>query len=98
MELREFQEIMERTYGGRDRARGTAGTFLWLVEEIGELAEALRKNETAALKEEFADCLAWLVSLANVAGIDMEEAVAKYNAGCPSCRSMPCRCPPQGKP
>jgi len=93
MHLRDFQDLMERTYGERDRARGRERTFLWLVEEVGELAEALR-HRPEELEKEFADVQAWLASLANVAGVDLERAMQKYAAGCPRCRRIPCACPP----
>lgn len=98
MQLNELQQMMDKMYGGRDRARGVEGTFFYLVEEIGELAAALRQNDDDALRNEYADCLAWLVSLANVAGIDVEQAASRYTAGCPYCRKSPCICPPANKP
>jgi len=92
MRLREFQELMERTYGERDRARGLAGTFMWLAEEVGELAAALREGNRQEIAEELGDCLAWLLSVANLAGVDAEQAVARYAGGCPYCGAVPCRC------
>lgn len=68
------------------------GTFRWFTEEVGELARALRQNRREALEEEFADVFAWLVSLANLSGVDLEQACAKYGAGCPKCHAVPCRC------
>jgi len=91
--LREFQQIIEATYGQRDRARGKDGTFRWLAEEVGELARAVRTGEPAALREEFSDVLAWTVSLASLCGIDAEAAASRYAAGCPKCRQTPCACP-----
>jgi NTP pyrophosphatase (non-canonical NTP hydrolase) len=80
-------------YSDKDRRRGSAKTFLWLAEEIGELASALAKgNDRANLTEEFADVLAWLVTLANVEGVDLEEAIKKFTAGCPGCGQVVCRC------
>jgi len=99
MTLREFQANIERTYGRRDAARGLAGTFLWFVEEVGELAEAIRLSDAEAVREEFADVAAWLVSLAQIEGIDLEDAVtAKYGGGCPSCGGCPCRCEDPSRP
>lgn len=93
MTLHEFQERIERIYGARDAARGRGGTFLWFVEEVGELAEALRCGTDDQKRAEFADVLAWLVSLASVEGVDLERAVtAKYGDGCPACGESPCRC------
>jgi len=93
MRLGDFQKQIEGMYLERDSARGSAGTFMWLTEEVGELARALRRQDGDNLKEEFADCLAWLCSLASIAGVDMEEAARKYAHGCPVCGGTPCTCP-----
>ena len=93
VEIREFQQLINRMYSDKDRARGSAKTFLWLAEEFGELAKAVaRGNDRENLKEEFADVLAWLVTLANVENIDMEEAIQKFTTGCPGCGQMVCQC------
>lgn len=93
MQISELQAQIERTYGERDRARGKFGTFLWLSEEFGELAEAIRKGEKAEIELEFADCLAWLVSMANLEDVDLEKALqTKYKGGCSRCDSIPCDC------
>lgn len=79
MQIREFQQHIERLYASTDRARGSARTFLWLIEEVGELASALAGDDHANKQEEFADVLAWLCSIANVEGVDLQDAVqAKY--------------------
>jgi len=103
MTLSEFQRLIERTYFERDSARGVAGTFMWFAEEVGELASALRQGVSSsagpehreATKGEFADVCAWLFTLASVAGIEMEEAVRKYENGCPRCGRSPCTCSPK---
>nr|WP_303646099.1 MazG nucleotide pyrophosphohydrolase domain-containing protein [Candidatus Solincola tengchongensis] len=64
-----------------------------MVEEVGELSRALRMGRREDLDEEFADVLAWLASLANLCGVDLEEAACKYLSGCPRCGSIPCACP-----
>lgn len=93
MEIRSAQSMMQSLYGERDKARGSEQTFLWLIEEVGEMAEALRRSNKNGLNEEFADVLAWLFSLGNVVGIDLESAFqAKYNGACPKCNGMPCQC------
>lgn len=93
MELREFQELIDRMYSEKDRRRGMAGTFVWLIEEIGELASALGEGNQAKKAEEFADVLAWIATLANIEGIDLADAVRKkYGPGCPGCGQMVCRC------
>ena len=98
--LTNLQQLIRDTFGAKDARRGVEGTFMWFMEEVGELAEALRgrrsREETAA---EFADVLAWLVTLANIAGIDLDEAMAvKYGKGCPTCQQTPCACGPAEKP
>ncbi len=92
MTLKELQEIIRKTYLHKDRQRGLEGTFMWFAEEVGELAQALRKGDREALRVEFSDTLAWLLSLANLAGVDMEEAARRYAHGCPKCGHIPCRC------
>ncbi|BAA29877.1 74aa long hypothetical protein [Pyrococcus horikoshii OT3] len=68
-------------------------TFFWFIEEVGELAEALRKGDRESMEEEFADVLAWLASLANLVDIDLEEAAKKkYPGVCPYCGKKPCEC------
>jgi NTP pyrophosphatase (non-canonical NTP hydrolase) len=90
--LREFQERIEAIYGERDRARGVERTFVWFAEEVGELARAILRRDERNLREEFADVMAWLSTLASMSGVDLEEASSKYAEGCPRCRSTPCRC------
>lgn len=92
MHIREFQQLIDRMYSDKDRRRGAAKTFLWLAEEFGELASAVAKHDRENLQEEFADVLAWLVTLANVEGVDLEEAARKFTGGCPGCGEMVCRC------
>ncbi|MDA3963656.1 MAG: nucleotide pyrophosphohydrolase [Planctomycetota bacterium] len=93
MDLRAFQHRIATTYGAKDSARGVAGTFMYFTEEVGELAEALREPDDHDLPGEFADCLAWLTSLAHLAGVDLAEATeAKYGGGCTRCGHTPCAC------
>jgi NTP pyrophosphatase (non-canonical NTP hydrolase) len=99
MTIAEFQEIIRRMYLRKDVARGVDGTFMWLMEEIGELASALRHGTQAEKAAEFADVMAWLATIANVAGVDLAEAIAeKYGRGCPGCGQLVCVCPDAGKP
>jgi len=92
MELADFQRLIERTYLKKDSARGFERTFLWFTEEVGELASALRSGGPAERREEFADVLAWLFTLASLSGIEMEEVVSRYARGCPVCGNIPCIC------
>jgi NTP pyrophosphatase (non-canonical NTP hydrolase) len=90
--LREFQTIIDATYGARDRARGTDQTFRWLVEEVGELARALRDGGPERVEAELADVLAWTITVASLCGVDAERAASRYANGCPKCHSRPCTC------
>lgn len=93
MEISELQDTMRRTYFERDAQRGSDATFRWLAEEVGELARALRTGDRANLVHEFGDVLAWTSSLANLSGVDLEDAAARYADGCPRCNATPCECP-----
>lgn len=93
MQLGEFQQAITDTYGARDRERGAAVAVAWLAEELGELAQAVRKGSRAEQRDEIGDVLAWLASLASQLGIDLDEAAARFANGCPKCDSSPCRCP-----
>jgi NTP pyrophosphatase (non-canonical NTP hydrolase) len=97
--LADFQQLIRRMYFEKDVARGVEGTFMWLMEEIGELATALRNGSHEERLGEFADVLAWLTTIANVVGVDLTQAVLqKYGAGCPGCGRFECSCPNAGKP
>lgn len=78
MELNELQELMERLYGADDRERGVPATVAWLAEEVGELAQAVRKGTVEQQLHEFGDVLAWLASLANQMDISLEQAMQRY--------------------
>jgi NTP pyrophosphatase (non-canonical NTP hydrolase) len=94
MRIGEFQKRIEDIYFQRDSKRGLAGTHMWFCEEVGELTRALRRNRREELEGEFADVFAWLVSMASIAGVDVEAAaLKKYDQGCPRCHGTPCRCP-----
>lgn len=97
--LAEFQALIRRMYLPKDVARGVDGTFMWLMEEVGELAGALRSGTPREQAHEFADVLAWLATIANVAGVDLNRAVLeKYGSGCPGCGQLVCVCGDEGKP
>src|SRR5271163_137771 len=97
--LSAVQRMILQMYGQKDAARGDAATFLWLTEEFGELASALRSGTRDELAAELADVLAWLAALANIRGIELEEAVMrKYGQACPGCGAVPCACDPAEKP
>jgi len=93
LDLGTLQQAIARTFGARDRARGMDGTFRRLVEEIGEVANALRRGDRRALALELSDVLAWTVSVAVLGGVDLARVARRYGAGCPRCGTSPCRCP-----
>ena len=92
MTLAELQSVIAATYGERDAARGIPSTVAWIAEEVGELAQAVRKGTREQQVHEFGDVVAWVASLANQLDIDLTEAVSRYAAGCPRCGEVPCRC------
>ena len=97
--FRQFQQLIRDMYLEKDMARGIDGTFMWLMEEIGELASCLRNGTHEERIGEFADVIAWLTTIANVAGVDLTEAVMKkYGSGCPGCSQFICTCDNAEKP
>src|SRR5213593_3805021 len=95
----DLQKVIREIYDAKDRRRGVEGTFMWFMEEVGELSAALRSGDRDGLTAEFADVLAWLATLANIAGVDLDAAVhAKYGGGCPGCHRSPCVCDQAEKP
>ena len=94
MTIAEFQDLIKRTYHRRDKKRGLDKNFLWVTEEVGELAEAVRKRDRKEILLEAADVLAWLSTICSLSGVDLQEAaLAKYGDGCPRCEGIPCSCP-----
>lgn len=99
LSIGDLQRHIRQMYFDKDVARGVEGTFMWLMEEVGELSSALRSDDRENLAEEFADVIAWLTTIANVADIDLNAAlVAKYGHGCPGCKRLVCECPDSEKP
>jgi NTP pyrophosphatase (non-canonical NTP hydrolase) len=92
VDLDDFQHLIGATFGDRDRARGVPSSVAWLAEEVGELAQAVRKGSHEQQLHEFADVLAWLTSLANQVGVNLSEAAQRYADGCPRCMKVPCIC------
>ena len=91
--IHEFQRMMQRIYFHRDNKRGIDGTINWLFEELMELKKAVEIGDQEAVENEFADVMAWLSSLANLKGVNLEKSVLKkYNDKCPKCRKTPCQC------
>ena len=93
MDIADLQDVIARTYGDRDRQRGTPATVAWLCEELGELAQATRKGTPEQQLHELGDVLAWLASLAHQLDLSLEDAAERYASGCPRCGSIPCACP-----
>ncbi|MEO0202102.1 MAG: MazG nucleotide pyrophosphohydrolase domain-containing protein [candidate division WOR-3 bacterium] len=92
MRIRDFQEIIRKTYYERDKQKGIKSVFIWTIEEVGELAKSLNRKTKEDIKLEVSDVIAWIFSIANLLDIDIEEALERYFNGCPKCKSMPCVC------
>jgi NTP pyrophosphatase (non-canonical NTP hydrolase) len=90
--LGELQQVISATYGERDAARGLPSSVAWLAEEVGELAQAIRKGDADQQLHELGDVLAWLTSIAAQLGLDLEDAALRYARGCPVCGASPCAC------
>ena len=94
MTLSEFQDLIKKTYHQRDKKRGLDKNFIWFTEEVGELAEGVRKRSKKEITEEAADVLACLATICSLSGVDLQKAaLAKYGKGCPRCSTIPCSCP-----
>src|SRR5262249_37551327 len=88
-----LQAQISATFGARDRARGLDGTFRRLVEELGEVAKAIRGGEPAAGACELSGLLSGTISGGALEGVELDGALARYAKGCPRCGESPCRCP-----
>jgi NTP pyrophosphatase (non-canonical NTP hydrolase) len=78
MEIAAFQSLMHDLYGEADRERGLPSTVAWLCEEVGELAQAVRKGSADEQLHELGDVLAWLASLADQLGLSLDDAAQRY--------------------
>jgi NTP pyrophosphatase (non-canonical NTP hydrolase) len=95
MKISDFQDLIKDLYLQNDLNRGVKSTFIWLIEEVGELATLLNSSDIDKKKvsEELADIIAWTISIANLIDIDMEKALFdKYPNKCKKCSSSPCKC------
>jgi len=92
VDLDRFQRVIADTYLERDAQRGVAATVAWLAEELGELAQSVRKGTLPEQLHELGDVLAWLASLANQLDLSLADAAARYAEGCPRCAAIPCSC------
>jgi NTP pyrophosphatase (non-canonical NTP hydrolase) len=93
VDLADFQTVIADTFGERDAARGVPATIAWLCEEMGELAQAVRKGTVEQQRHELGDVIAWLASLAHQLDLSLDDAAARYATGCPRCHALPCACP-----
>jgi NTP pyrophosphatase (non-canonical NTP hydrolase) len=92
MNIADLQNLIAATYGEKDAERGIPSTVAWLTEEVGELAQAVRKGTTDQQMHELGDVIAWVVSLANQLDIDLDACLARFADGCPKCGGIPCAC------
>jgi NTP pyrophosphatase (non-canonical NTP hydrolase) len=93
MKIKDFQKRIKDNFFHKDSRRGGEKTYLWLIEEIGELSSAILHKNIENIGEELADVVAWTVSLANIYNIDLEaELEKKYPPFCKVCQSSPCKC------
>ena len=95
MNISDFQDLIKKLYYQKDLNRGLKSTFIWLIEEIGELATLINSQniDKEEFSEELADIIAWTFSIANLIEIDMEKALlSKYPNKCKKCNSSPCKC------
>lgn len=92
METTDLQAVIEATFGAQDRERGLPSSVAWLTEEVGELAQAIRKGTRDEQVHELGDVIAWVTSIANQLGISLDEALERYRTGCPRCGASPCAC------
>ena len=91
--IKAAQELMKKLYFDKDQKRGEERTILKLVEELGELSEAILLKNHDKIAEEIADVIAWTLSIANLFEIDVDEVFnSKYNDVCPECKESPCIC------
>ncbi len=93
LKIKEAQKVIRDTYFERDLKRGILKNVLWFAEEVGELLQAIRKEEKEKIEEEIGDVFAWLLTICNLLGIDLEEIFKrKYVPFCPKCEKSPCEC------
>jgi NTP pyrophosphatase (non-canonical NTP hydrolase) len=92
MDISAAQDLIVKAYGAKDQQRGVPGTYMYLVEEIGELATALREETKEQRASELADVLAWTFSIAGLEGIDLESAFCEKYLVCRGCGKDICEC------
>ena len=76
--LRALQRAALGIYGRLEPDRA----LVWTVEELGELAQAVRRGEgRARLEEELGQLTAWMLCLANILDVDLAAAVGVGRPG-----------------
>jgi NTP pyrophosphatase (non-canonical NTP hydrolase) len=78
MEISALQKIVRDRYFETDSKRGLYHTALWFHEEVGELSAAIAGGDLQNAKEELGDVLMWLLTLANLLHVDMEDVIKDY--------------------
>ena len=91
--ISEFQQAIDKIFGERDKKRGLSKSLNHLFEEMGELSQDLRKGDKKKIELEFSDVLAWMATVANISGIDLEKAAKRFISSCPRCGQEECNCP-----
>lgn len=94
MDLREIQEKIKSIYFHHDIKRGIAPSFMWLIEEIGELSKEIQEcpEDQQRLEEEMSDVFIWILTLCNLLGLDLDQCIQRYMNGCPRCKKEKCEC------
>lgn len=97
--LHELQRHLNQVYGNRNRGGGgLERSLLRLFAESVEIGlYTLPLTDALSLPdgyyEEAADALAWLIAIANMLNLDLEEIVIEtYKNGCTTCKAMSCTC------
>jgi len=77
MELPELQELVDSWIKKRGGYWPEFKILGRLIEELGELSQALRKGDEHAIEEETGDLLFTLIAFSNKVGINLENALKR---------------------
>jgi NTP pyrophosphatase (non-canonical NTP hydrolase) len=91
--IKDWQNMFHKIYGRINKMSWTIQIWLHFHEELGELSKEFRLNNETKMKEEFADCFAWLMALCNKLGVDLSEITWEVYPGvCSHCKKEKCEC------